>query len=57
MCLTFFQFGETFFRLVRHVSHPLHVSHLFQVGETHLFQVGETCVSPFSIPSSNTGYA
>ena len=23
---------------------------------SHLFQLGETCVSPFSIPGSNTGY-
>ena len=40
MCLTFFS-------LVRHVS---------QLCDTvsHLFQLGETCVSPFSIPGSNT---
>ena len=44
-----FQLGEclTFFSLVRHVSQlARHVSHLFQLGET--------CVSPFSIPGSNT---
>ena len=41
MCLSFFS-------LVRHVS---------QICDTvsHLFQLGETCVSPFSIPGSNTG--
>ena len=39
------------------------MSHIFHLGETvsqlcetvsHLFQLGETCVSPFSIPGSNT---
>ena len=33
---------------IRHVSHL--VRHM-----SHLFQLGETCVSPFSIPGSNTG--
>ena len=32
---------------IRHVSHL--VRHM-----SHLFQLGETCVSPFSIPGSNT---
>ena len=34
---------------IRHVSHL--VRHM-----SHLVQLGETCVSPFSIPGSNTDY-
>ena len=34
---------------------PYMVSHLVR-HMSHLFQLGETCVSPFSIPGSNTEY-